>query len=337
MTQSNFYREIGLGRLLMAGLPGTEIDEGTLGLIRDFGVSKFIMFSRNAREGACRFRKLCRSIKQACIEAHLRPLLAIDQEGGPVRRLTPPEFMDMPSQDQVRKDSDPRIEMTKLAEATTRILKGCSIDMNLAPVLDLCLNASKNVLRHRCFGEDPETVSVLGSIYIKHLLRHRIMTCAKHFPGIGRVERDPHRHLPVVTADRAKVAVEMSPFICAIRSGTTCIMTSHVIFSALDPENPATFSSCIANSLLREKLGFKGVLLTDDLEMKGAVKKMGTEQAALSALMAGHDLLLVCSSQELVRRCLFYLAEALEKGVLPLERVKEAQKRLSLIEKGPGP
>ena len=331
MIQSNFVRETGLGQLFMIGLPGTDLDKETLSFIKNFGISKFILFSRNASEGSNSFKRLCNDLKNACMDEGLCPILAIDQEGGPVRRLKPPDFPDMPSQAEVRKSLEPERAMRQLAEATVQILKEYSIDLNLAPVLDLCLKAEENVLDSRCFGSDPEKVSRLGAIYIKHLRKNKIMTCAKHFPGIGRVELDPHHHLPVVSAMMEKIQWEMSPFMEAISTGTDCIMTSHVLFTALDAENPATFSKYISTDILRKELGFEGTLLTDDLEMKGALKKMEIGQAALSAINAGHDLLLVCSSSEKVKECLSFVETGLKEGSLSLNRIVMAQERVSRL------
>ncbi len=331
MIQSNFWRDTGLGQLFMIGLPGTDLDKETLSFITDFGISRFILFSRNASRGPTRFKRLCNDLKNACMDEGLCPILAIDQEGGPVRRLKPPDFPDMPSQTEVRKSLEPERAMRDLAEATVQILKEYSIDLNLAPVLDLCLKAEESVLDSRCFGSDPEKVSRLGAIYIKQLRKNKIMTCAKHFPGIGRVELDPHHHLPVVSAKKEKILREMSPFFEAVSTGSDCVMTSHVIFTALDPEDPATFSTYIATDLLRNGLGFEGALLTDDLEMKGALKKMKIGQAALSALKAGHDLILVCSSTQKVKECLSFVEKGFKEGSLSQNRIFEAQERVSRL------
>ncbi len=331
MRQSNFWRDTGLGQLFMIGLPGTEIDKDTLSFICDYGISKFILFSRNASGGPRQFKRLCGNLKKACRDEGLFPILAIDQEGGPVRRLRPPDYPDMPSQEEVRKAMEPETAMKGLASATVQLLRQYHIDLNLAPVLDICLKGEENVLDSRCFGSDPEKVSRLGGIYISHLRENKIMTCAKHFPGIGRVELDPHHHLPVVSEEREKIMEEMTPFVQAISRGTDCIMTSHVIYSALDPKNPATFSPNIATRLLRNELGFKGVLLTDDLEMKGALRNMNIGEAAVSALIAGHDLLLICSSKEQVKRGLDSVQGAFKNGNLSPRRVEEAQNRLSAL------
>ncbi len=331
MAQSNFWKESGIGQLFMTGIPGTRLDNDTVTLIRDYGISKFILFSKNARKGPKALKNLCNDIKTACLDHGLKPVLAVDQEGGPVRRLKPPDFSDMPSQNDIRKDKEPERAMIALASTTVSLLRTFSIDINLAPVLDLCLHAEENVLKGRCFGTEPEKVARLGAIYIDYLEKYCIRTTAKHFPGIGRVELDPHHQLPTVTADKDTILLEALPFKAATEAGVSCIMTSHVIFQALDPEKPATFSYHIATELLRNEFGFSGVLMTDDLEMKGALTEVDIAQAALFSLMSGHDLLLVCNNLMNLNHALLGLKEAWQMGALPAQRVDEACERLSRL------
>ncbi len=300
----------------MAGISGTDLDSMTKSLIRDFGVSKFIIFSRNAKKGPKALKNVCSSIRDLCIIEGLKPLLAIDQEGGPVRRLKPPLYPDMPSQKDICSATKPETETKRLAKATATILREFSIDLNLAPVLDLELKETNKVLEGRCLGKTPEEVATRGSIYIRQMRELGLKTAAKHFPGIGRVKLDPHYHLPLVDAPKEQILKEAMPFKEAIECGTNFIMTSHVIFSHLDPENPVTFSKTIAFEFLRNKLGFKGGLITDDLEMKGALKKADVPQAALKAFHSGHDLLLICSKQEEVAKSLHLFRKALKEGVI---------------------
>ncbi len=331
MRQSNFWKDSGLGELFMTGIPGTKLDKETLNLVKDYGISKFILFSRNTKKGPRALKKLCKDIKKTCLSHGLTPLIAIDQEGGPVRRLSPPDFSDMPSQTSVRRAQEPEKAIYGLAMATVKILKKFYIDINLAPVLDLCLQGEKNVLKERCFGKISEKVARLGAIYVNCLERNGIKSTAKHFPGIGRVECDPHHYLPTVTADKETILHEAVPFKAAIEAGTSCIMTSHVVFQDIDPEKPATFSHQIATELLRNNFGFSGVLMSDDLEMKGALTQTDTARAALFALMAGHDLLLVCSNHTKLRLALLGLREAWQKGNLPPHRIDEARERLARL------
>ena len=328
MRQSNFWKITGIGNLFMVGISGTSLDQNTLSLIKDFGISKFILFSRNTKKGPKTLKQLCKDLKEACRQEGLTPLIAIDQEGGPVRRLTPPLYPDMPSPQEVITSNQPEIEMERLAQLSVAILKPFEIDINLAPVLDLCLEGEKHVLEGRCFGSDPEKVSTLGAIYIEQIERLGIMATAKHFPGIGRVQLDPHHHLPIVSANEEELFREMRPFRRAIEVGISCIMTSHVIFEGIDPEQPATFSKQIATDLLRNDLGFAGVLMSDDLEMKGALTHEEIGQAALRALMAGHDMLLVCNSHEKILDALAGLKQAFLTGHLPMWRIDEAILRI---------
>ncbi|NPA94565.1 MAG: glycoside hydrolase family 3 protein [Thermodesulfobacteria bacterium] len=332
MTQSNFWKRTGLGQLFMVGIPGTELDSKTIDLIRDFGISRFIIFARNAKKGPESLRNLCLDIKNLCRQEGLTPLLAVDQEGGPVRRLKPPLFPDMPCQEEVRKSQDPQLKVLELAEATAKILKGVCLDLNLAPVLDIQKEGASDVLKGRCLGKTPQEVASAGSAYIRRMKELGIMTCAKHFPGIGRVELDPHHHLPRVDAPRELIFQELSPFRDAISCGTNFIMTSHVIFSDIDEDDPATFSRKIAIDLLRQQLHFDGPLLTDDLEMKGALKNLDVPEAALEAFVCGHDLLLICESQDKVAASLELFKKSFQKGRLTKSRIEEAIYRIGRVE-----
>jgi len=312
----------------MTGLPGTGLDPGTRSLIRDYGISNFIIFARNCENGPEALAGLCGEICKLCREEDLEALIAVDQEGGPVRRLKPPLFPGMPSPLEVLSSPDPGAKMAGLAKDAAALLNNADINMNLAPVLDLCLEAEKNVLEGRCFGTEPQQVARLGKIYIRTLQEQGILATAKHFPGIGRVKLDPHFERPVVDASLKELASDMLPFREAIRAGTAAIMTSHVVYSSIDPWRPATFSQEVATRLLRRQLGFKGILLSDDLEMKGITKHGQIGQAAVEAFAAGHDLLLVCNSQENVLTCMESLARAVSEGIIHEERLRASVSRL---------
>ena len=329
-SKSNITKTI--GQLFMAPIPGTDLDEGTIDLVKNHGVSKFIIFQRNVADGPERLRRLCFDVKRLCRKNGLYPILAIDQEGGPVRRLRPPLFDDMLSPDDVRKSKEPEKKVVELAESAFRLIRPFSIDMNLAPVLDLCLHGEKNVLKARCLGKDPLRVARLGGLYIKRLKELGILSTCKHFPGIGRVRLDPHHHLPKVDVEKDLIMKELYPFKQAIKSGCPAVMTSHVVYEKIDPKQPATFSHKIATSLLKKSLKFKGVLITDDLEMKGAMKVATHEMACFLALKAGHDLLLICKSPKKVRESISFLQYAIKDAKIPENRIMDAINRVKWLE-----
>ncbi len=318
----------------MAGLSGPFFDSKTKRLIEEFGVSNFIIFARNTVLGPEALSRLCAEIKSTCLEQGLEPLIAVDQEGGPVRRLKPPLFPDTYCPSDIVSSPDPPMAMEKMAIETAGLLKGVGIDMNLAPVMDLCLGAEDHVLKGRCLGATPRQVAELGSIYIRTLQDRGVLATAKHFPGIGTVKVDPHLERPVVDISIDEIEWGLIPFKEAIGAGVAAIMTSHVVFSSIEPDLPATFSKKVASHMLREELDFTGVLLSDDLEMKGITRHIDIGKAAVDAFLAGHDLLLVCNSYENVVYCLDSLKAAFEHGAIHVERVETSLKRIETVKAG---
>jgi beta-N-acetylhexosaminidase len=306
-----------LGQLLMIGIPGTVLDPESLSLIREHGIGNFILFTRNVRGGPDQAKKLCDDLNEACSDAGLPPpLIAVDQEGGPVQRLGPPFWPGIPSNQEVALSKNPETQANIQAVTAAKILNSLGIRLNLAPVLDLVPNGTVGVLEGRSYGPDPREVSILGEKYIRTLQANGIGATAKHFPGIGRVEKDPHFQRPVVTASKETLMHEMSPFREGIKAGVKAVMTSHVVFPSLDPDEPATFSKITVNELLRRELDFKGLLLTDDLEMGGITGHGSLGEAAVRAILAGHDLLLICHRVQRIREALDSLEKAWSQGVL---------------------
>ncbi len=237
-----------------------------------------------------------------------------------MQRLGPPFWPPLSSNREAATSYHPVAAVKGQAATAAEALKNAGINLNLAPVLDLFHQEADKVLDERCYGNLPEEVAVLGATYIKEIQSLGIGATAKHFPGIGGVGRDPHVERPTISREDTALAASLIPFERAIQGGVAAIMTSHVVFTGYDPLKPATFSPFIARFLLRERLGFTGLLLTDDLEMGGAIAEMGAPEAAAAAFAAGHDLLLVCQDQTVA-------AEALERLQTELNHRQEMQKR----------
>ncbi|MBW2081025.1 MAG: beta-N-acetylhexosaminidase [Deltaproteobacteria bacterium] len=321
-----------LGQLLMIGIPGTDLDLESLSLIKEYGVGNFILFSRNARGGPDKTKKLCDDLNEACADAGLPlPLIAVDQEGEPVQRLGPPFWPEISSNEEVVLSKNSEIQANIQAETAAKILNSLGIKLNLAPVLDLSPAGTEGVLKGRTYGADPREVSILGEKYIQTLQANGVGATAKHFPGIGRVEKDPHFQRPVVTVSRETLMHEMSPFRKAVKAGVKAVMTSHVVFPSLDRDVPATFSKIIVNELLRRELDFKGLLLTDDLEMGGITGHGSLGEAAVRAILAGHDLLLICEMAQKVREALEALDKAWSQGILDTGKLDLSLKRIARL------
>ncbi len=322
------------GTLIMAGISGTSLNDETRDIILNHGVSNFIIFRRNAAEGPVTLKKLTDDLKNACSDAGLPcPIISIDQEGGTVQRLGPPLWEALPSAHEAGGSEDPGQAVDDLAAKTADMLKICGINMNMAPVLDIAGPAAQGVLKGRCFGNSAEAVSASGIRYIRTLQSQSIAAVAKHFPGIGMVGEDPHLKRPVVGEQTDKVLKNTEPFRQAIEAGVSSIMTSHVIFTALDPDLPASFSPAIATDLLRHDLGFQGVLITDDLEMGGITGYGSVAQAALKAFLAGHDMLLVCHRHERIKAVVQEIQDACKDGRISRERLETSLERMENLRK----
>lgn len=294
----------------MVGLPGPELDGSTRRLISEYGIGNFIIFRRNV-QGPDQLRRLCRELTLSCQAAGLpAPLISVDQEGGSVARLKAPHFTEFPDARIMAESDEAEDRLREFGQTCARELLAAGINMNLAPVLDVCPAGGGLVMERRSLGAEAGSVARLGALVIAAMQDLGLAACAKHFPGLGQVSLDPHLARPAVERSLAELAAcDLIPFRAAISAGVAAVMTSHTIYPELDPDNPATLSPQILDGLLRKELGYDGLIITDDLEM-GAIENEGTvAEAALAALMAGADLLLIChehakviSAWEVLRR-----------------------------------
>jgi len=203
-------------------------------------------------------------------------------------------------------------------------------------VLDVCPAGLGLVMEQRSLGAGAETVARLGRLVIAAMQERGLAACAKHFPGLGQVNLDPHLARPTVARSRAELAAcDLVPFRAAIAAGVAGVMTSHTIYPGLDPHNPATLSPAILSGLLRGELGYDGLIITDDLEM-GAIENEGTvAEASLSAFMAGADLLLICHEHAKVIAAVEVLHREMGKTVTSemvrksLGRIAEVRRRFA--------
>jgi beta-N-acetylhexosaminidase len=323
-----------LGQLFMVGLPGLTLDESTLSLIQTYGICNFIYFKRNV-ESPEQIKLLSKGLRQACRDAGLQhPLIAIDQEGGSVTRLPPP-FTQFPDARVLAESAEPDEALRNYAYVCARELKGIGVNYNLAPVLDVCATGEEFFMEKRSLGADEKSVGRLGSLIIKEMQAHGIAACAKHFPGLGAAVVDPHFRLPRVTKPEQGLRLDdLPPFRQAVDIGVASIMTSHTIYQHLDADKPATLSKKILTGLLRNELGYKGVIITDDLEM-GAIEKEGDlGHAALQAFEAGADLLLICHSHEKAIDALKKTADTITKNpVLAIRMQQSLERVLAMREK----
>lgn len=294
-----------IGQMLMIGLPSNTVNEETIAIIKKYKPGGVVLFGHNLDQGSC--QSFVQQLQQAAIQHIGIPLfVAIDQEGGRVKRIRH-GVTQFPSNFALGVVNDERKVYT-MAKIKGIQLRQMGINMNLAPVLDVNNNIHNPVINIRSFGCNPHICANLGSSYIKGLQDAGCIAVAKHFPGHGDTHLDSHYTLPVINKSIDDLRkVELIPFKKAIESGVESIMTAHIVFPQLDKSYPVTMSPYILTGNLRQGMGFNGLIISDDLEMKGFSKGIGLTMngiytgdmthgsAAVKSLRAGVDVLLISS------------------------------------------
>jgi len=278
------------GQRLMVGFEGTQLDADLKFLIGELKVGGIILFSHNIKTPG-QVHKLCRATQDyARLQGQPPLMIAIDQEGGQVARLKKP-FTQFPGNAAMEHVAD----AVYFARTTATELAGAGINMNLAPVMDVAPKEINSIMASRSFGQDPGWVSKLGLTVISHLQQKNIMAVAKHFPGIGRTVFDSHIDLPSCEYDLAELeSFDLIPFAASIEGQVAGIMLSHVIYEKIDPRWPASLSRRIALKLLRKRMRFTGISMTDDLDMGAINKHYDIKTAIRRILRAGIDVALIC-------------------------------------------
>jgi beta-N-acetylhexosaminidase len=279
-----------VGQMLMVGIVGYELTTAELKICQSHDFGGFVLFSRNCSDPT-QIHSLCRSLSKTT--GKNVPFIAIDQEGGRVHRLPPP-FTHFPPAALVGKTASPDLAF-RVGRAVAAELTLLGINLNFAPVLDVNSNAENPIIGDRSFGATPDRVAAMALAWSQGLRSSGIIPCGKHFPGHGNTDTDSHLHLPPVAKSLTELhECELKPFLHACRSRIEALMTAHVVFPALDEQLPATLSSRIVTGFLRQELGYEGVVFSDDMEMKAITGNFNVEEAALSSVRAGIDVLLYC-------------------------------------------
>lgn len=306
--------------------PGT-VNDHARALVEAFHVGGVVLLGRNV--GTPEKTRTMLDELQSLTQIPL--LAAIDHEGGMVCRfqegLHPfPGNMALGA----IKDPDERHQLAyRQGRAQGLELRAVGVNWNFAPCLDVNSNPDNPIIGVRSFGEDPRAVAELGTHLMAGLRDAGVVSCVKHFPGHGDTSVDSHLGLPTVHGDWERLwTTELAPFRTAIAAGAPAVMTSHIVFPALDPHRPATVSHRVLVQLLRENLNFDGVVITDCLEMAAVAQTLGTPRAAVLALKAGVDMVLVCHTFETQREVVKAIHAAVASGELPAERLREAAGRV---------
>ena len=310
-----------IGQLAIVGCSGTSVSPELKALAREFDLGGVILFARNV-EAPDQIAEMAREIRALARDLPL--WVSVDQEGGRVARLRRP-FTEWPAMATLGRSGDDALA-GRFARALAREMLAVGISLDFAPVLDIRTNPANTVIGDRALGDRPEVVARLGAVIVRALQEEGLAACGKHFPGHGDTAGDSHDTLPVVDhpPDRLR-AVELVPFRAAIEAGVSSIMSAHVLVPAIDEVRPSTLSPAVMEGILRNELGFEGVILSDDLQMRAIADGYTVERAIVGAVAAGCDAVLVCGPDHDVHaRALEALVHAVEAEELPLGRIEDA-------------
>ncbi len=319
-----------VGQLLIGGFEGTEIGDQATRLVQEYQVGGLILYGRNIA-GAGQLVTLTNGLK--ALNGDGIPLfLSIDQEGGGVDRM-PPEVRRTPGAYCVgQTGSVPAAQ--SYGDVLAAECAAFGLNLDFAPVLDVWSNPGNTVIGQRAFSADARTVAGLGPAAARRMMDQGVIPAVKHFPGHGDTAVDSHVGLPVVDKSPEELEeTELIPFRAAIQSAGTdgqvpAVMVAHILLTQLDPERPASLSPAVVTGLLREELGFAGAVLTDDLTMGAVTQSYGLGEAAVLAVEAGCDILLVCHGQDSVPAVRTALLEAAASGRITAERLDESVYRI---------
>jgi beta-N-acetylhexosaminidase len=321
----------GPGELLAIGFDGLELPSDVIELAEAGGLGGVILFARN-----CPTLEAVLALTDACRRLGPEVLVLVDHEGGRVHRLPPP-FTRFPPAAAVGRGGDPSLAAA-VARAMARELRAAGFDSGLTPVLDCLTEPGCTVIGDRAFGRDPELVAACGVAFVEAALTEGLVPVAKHFPGHGRTTIDSHVALPEIHASAETLdAVELLPFRRALAAGCPAVMVAHARYPALDPGWPASLSGLVVGGLLRDRLEFGGLVVSDDLEMDAVARTWGVGAAAARFLEAGGDLAIVSRDAAARRDAAAAVGTAIDQGRLSVADPARRRDRVRRLAAGPRP
>ncbi|MFI0803393.1 glycoside hydrolase family 3 protein [Amycolatopsis lurida] len=295
----------------------------------DDGLAGVTLFPANLDGGRQAIVRHTRALRRTAPDA----LIALDEEGGDVTRLDYETGSAYPGNLALGEIDDLTLT-AEVAAAIAADLKACGVNLNLAPSIDVNSDPDNPIIGVRSFGARPDLVASHGAAFIESMQDGGVSVCAKHFPGHGATVTDPHHALPIVDIPDATFRErELAPFVSAIKAGVHAMMTAHVLYPALDPDNPATLSRRLLHDLVRDELGYEGVLLSSAIAIEAGQGNQDIGAVAVRALRAGSDLLLLgpTEGEELCAVIRASVSEAVRAGTLSLETLETAATRVSTL------
>ncbi|MFU8806950.1 MAG: beta-N-acetylhexosaminidase, partial [Bradymonadaceae bacterium] len=320
-----------VGQLLLVGFPGADPEPppSVTAALEAGEIGGVILFRRNVAD-VDQVAALNAAVHHAARGAIASPFVAVDQEGGRVVRLREP-LTPLPTMRAAGAKNDPDL-VVRLSEVIATELSALGFNLNFAPVLDVDTNPDNPVIGDRAFATTPERVARYGGAFLIGHLMAGVVPCGKHFPGHGDTLVDSHLGLPRLMHDMERLdEIELLPFRMAVQAGIPMIMTAHISLPALDAFHPATMSRKIIGDLLREDIGYDGIVITDCLEMKAVSEQYEIEEMVELSLMAGVDIFLICHTEEKWKRAFEHLCALAEKDDAARERIFESARRVQKL------
>ncbi len=330
-----------IGQLCILGFEGVTLPPLMEQIIRDWSLGGVILFKRNI-ESKEQVKELIKEVK-ACSKQKI--FVSVDHEGGRVFRLPPP-FTQIPTAREISNPPNPPLSKGgeggiliqpihsafEWGKLMGRELREVGFNLNYAPVLDVDSNPANPIIGDRSFGNQPEAVMQHALELASGLRSEGVIPCGKHFPGHGDTAKDSHLELPVVERSLESLEqIEFPPFEAAIQNNIEMLMTAHVMYPALDASLPATLSPKILTGLLRQKMGYEGLIISDDFNMKAIADHYGLGEAARLFLEAGGDIPLICRGEEAELEALEYLEKALKDRKLNLSKLEKSCERINQL------
>lgn len=314
-----------LGQMFCFGILGETITEEEKSVMQRYAIGNFILFSSNivSVDQLCKLNSDLRKLTFA--QSGEYPFLSLDQEGGWVTRLYEGAAL-MPGAMSLAAGAPDRIGA--VGEYMGKILRATGCNMNYAPILDVNVDPRNPIIGSRAYGDDPETVAKLGVAMAKGLERAGVIACVKHFPGHGNVSVDSHLSLPENDTDLETLEkTDLLPFQRAVQAGVGSVMSAHIKFTKISNQ-PATMSHEVITGILRQKMGFEGLVTTDSMRMHAISKTCGVGEGAVRAIEAGIDIVLLPGTIEEQHECMAAVYAAVESGRITPERIEESYQRI---------
>lgn len=295
-------------------------------MIQKYHAGGIILF-RNNIANPDQMLSLINSLKLLNSKNEAALFISVDEEGGRISRM-PEQLEKLPANETIGKIFDPQLSYN-IGGVLAYELKAFGFNMNFAPVIDISSNPKNTVIGDRAFGSEPNVVSTLGVQTMKGLQMGGVISVVKHFPGHGDTLVDSHIGLPTVDYDMSRLeSFELKPFQAAIENKADAVMIAHILMKAIDPNNPASISKAVITDLLRNRMGFTGVVITDDMTMGAIIENYKIGNAVVKSVDAGSDIILVCHGVENQMNAINALKTSVKNGSITEERLNDSVYRI---------